>query len=89
MDIDPNIQDPDQFGGSTVQAVLLHIQYSPPGLPFSVCTDIIPGLLEMREVGQGVRIWFRMAWGIPTIGFSEWLHYRIFGPGMSGFQKKC
>jgi hypothetical protein len=26
--------------------------------------------------------------GIPTTGFSRWLHYRIFGPGMSGFQEK-
>ena len=39
------------------------------GLPFDVCVDIVPGLLEMREVRQGVGIWFKVILGPPPQDF--------------------
>jgi hypothetical protein len=31
--------------------------------------DIIPGLYQMREIGQGMGIWFTIVWGAPPLGF--------------------
>jgi hypothetical protein len=40
------------------------------GIPsFHVCIDIIPGLSEMTEIGQGMRVWFSIVWGSPPLGF--------------------
>jgi hypothetical protein len=39
------------------------------GLAIRVCVEIFPGLSEMREIGQGIGIWFSMVWGSPPLGF--------------------
>jgi hypothetical protein len=38
-------------------------------LPFDVCVDIFPGLLEIREIGQGMGVWFNMIEEFPPFVF--------------------
>jgi hypothetical protein len=44
-------------------------QFSHLGLVIQFCINIIPGLLEMREIRQGMGVWFSMVWGSSPLGF--------------------
>jgi hypothetical protein len=39
------------------------------GLAVDVCIDVVPALSEMRDIGQGMGVWFSMVWGSPPLGF--------------------
>jgi hypothetical protein len=69
--IDPNTQHKILTSSREVQhrlfshiSSIVHL-----GLAIDVCIDIVPGLLEMREIGQGMGVWFSIVWGSPSLGF--------------------